>query len=338
MKRVYIVHNRPNDNDCLDEFIAETSREAARQGVYLWYCRWDEDKPTSVDEDNDVMVTFVQDPIGPRKQRVLEKFTRRFPEVLNHPSNVNNARRDLAYPIWRSCGLCCPRPPENVYYDTPLPFIAKDIGKQIGKGFLIDSDKRREWLWEKSKRFYDHPEKFRALDYIDLRAQYGGYHPMHRYVVCRDIVVPVVFAKTKNWNCKATHMTREMRKWTDAQLCQFRDELDVFWNTGFQNVAAHDAALAVSTLGLDFALVDGAIIKEGLNAGRLMLFEVNPYMNLRTAANHGKREVWWPPFAKLLGFDLPIGKLDANAYIKELLDWKGYHLNWRKVRDAATKH
>lgn len=323
MTAVYLVHNRPRDNNCFDDFVERVGPAARDQGVDLRYVYWE--SPWRA-EPGDLVACCLQDPIGPKKRAVIHHHVASGTRVLNHYNFINNALRETAYPTWAAHGLPCPAAPQAFFEGAlpPFPFIVKETGKQMGRGFLINSERRLQWLLTKSKRF--RRDRFRVLKYHDIRTP-DGYHTLHRYLVCGDQVKPVVFAKTKNWCCKASHMVRDVKRWDAAQRQRYRDELEAFW----ASTPSPQIVQSVRLLGLDFALVDTSIQKDGTP----FFWEVNPYANLRPAEATGKPEVWWPMFARLLGVHLPVGLLDSQAYLDNLLSWQGYKLHWRARLDQA---
>jgi hypothetical protein len=351
MKTITFVHNRPSDNDCYDEFALEYLPGLAT----VRWVPWREASAKAL-SGSDLVVCAMQDPVGRVKARAVPMpgLTPRespYGPVLNHPSRMDNARRDVAYRMWREAGIPCPPPPQPFDRDAlrdrfrregAAPILLKDVTRQMGRGYLVDSLKRLDEVYFHSSRFDE--RKFMTLDFIDLRQHFAdGHHRLHRYLVCGDWVLPVVLAKTRGWSCKASHMHRDVVGWTPEQRADFEQELLAFWHSA----VPPEITRSVSALGLDFALVDATVCPgETPGAPRVTIWEVNPYMNLRPKEATGKRERWWPLFADYLltragapaGLTLPLpGPADAAAYVDNVRDWKGYGTYWAKARDEERE-
>lgn len=342
--RVTLIHNRPVENNCYDDF-------AEAYGYSMTHWR---DAPRADAGYDEIAVCCCQDPVGSVKARAIGE------NCLNRPSAMNRVRRDIAYATWRRCGLLCPDAPKLLDLDDlpPYPFLVKDIGKQMGKGFVIHDDSRLDWFV--SCASYREGRYF-AVPYYDLRNP-RGHHELHRFIVCGDRVLPGVYAETRAWSCKASHMAREIKRWERCERLEYTDRLQRFWD--FHRLSVEDELVeAVRSLRLDFALVDCALVRapvwdcrertddETIRSRikttsddwwardvRPFLWEVNPYMNLCPKEVAGKRERWWPFVASYLegrehpgpgdgAYDLDF--VDAREQVELLLNWKGYKQHWR---------
>ena len=88
MRRVFGIHNRPNENDCYDEFAAW----CVERGYPLRYENW---KDFEGCEDDETTFCMMQDPVGRWKAKRLPD------DCINHPKWSNSADRRI-FPITAS--------------------------------------------------------------------------------------------------------------------------------------------------------------------------------------------------------------------------------------------
>lgn len=300
--RVLLTHNRPLENDCYDGFA-----EWLRQHCDVLWRHWRDPLP-----GHDVSVCCMQDPVGKTKLKALPPGT----------LNTHQTGRETYYPTWRQHGIRCPDGPWPFSYDVAerrLPVLLKDLTRQMGRGYACRTAER---LWDVTYTAakFD-AERYSILPLVDVRDE-DGLATLHRYLVCGDRAYPVVLAKTTGWSAKASHMKRDLVSGR-VDRDKFERQLEEFWDS----VPHPSVAQSVAVAGLDFALVDCTVMDDGVP----MMWEVNPYMNLRPAEAVGKREVWWPAFASyILQRDVPMGpRPTARAWTQNILDWQGYKMHWR---------
>ena len=306
------IHNRPLENDCYDDFVKWCRLE---HELPLLYTHWRDDVLTG--DDGTRTVCFMQDPVGKGKARRIPK------DALNHPDTVNRAVRDIAYPIWRNAGLFCPGDAVPFDYGTALeslPCLLKDTGKQMGRVYFVDSEERLDWVWLEASRFNE--DKFRIIPFVDTKYE-DGFYRMHRYLVAGDKAIPCALSKTKSWLSKASRMSAA-KKWSDEEWESFLDEWEVFWNL---ETVHPDIVTAVTSLDVDFALVDATHI-EGED--QPIIWEINPYVNLRPSEVAGKRERTWPFMANyFFGTDIPLQNVSRDEVKKVFMGFKGFGTYWR---------
>jgi hypothetical protein len=299
------IHNRPHDNDCYDGFV-EWLR---KQGVYFEYVRWDEYR----DRGEDVVVTMMQDPVGSRKAGAVPA------RALNHPSSMNRCVRSECYPVWRAEGIRCPGDPKRFRReDVTYPCLLKVIGKQMGRAFRLRNPRDLDHVVFDCATFDE--DKFWIVPFVDTKFP-DGYFRLHRYLVAGEEAIPVVLAKTRSWCSKASHMRTVARGWRDEDWDSLAREFEEFQ----RSAAPPQVTRAVASLGLDFGLVDATLTPQGP-----VVWEVNPYMNLRDAEAAGKPERWWPFFASYLtGRGFPRREITGLEYITRIREFRGYKPNWR---------
>ena len=308
--KVHGIHCRPQDNDCYDQFVDWCNS----QGLPVSYKRWNEFDATAV-EEGDKVVCLMQDPIGRRKAEAVPAG------ALNHPSAMNLAVRDFAYPIWRMTGINCPPPVRDFDFDElaeegDYPYLLKHTAKQMGRGYLVDSLERLEWVAFCAQRFDE--ERFKVIKFIDTRWS-DGFNRMRRYMVCGDQVTPLAIAVTKGWKCKTTEMKpkhQSFEKWVDE------------WIAFYDEPCPPHAMLCCKSLGIDFAFVDTSPTEDG----NYVYWEVNPYMNLRPSGIGPKRD-YWVTFANyLFGTDMPVVRPTADELIHSMRTFEGFKTYWMEER------
>jgi hypothetical protein len=320
--KVWGVHNRPIDNNCFDDF----ARWTRKVGLPFRYVRWSRFDASKVEPD-DRVVCLMMDPIGTRKASVFEDLP-----VVNHPTNVNRCVRDVAYPIWTREKIPCPgwtRPYlEGVSYG--YPFLLKETGKQMGRGYLVNDDERLRWVTKEAKRF--DPDRFRVVPFIDTRWS-DGYFRAHRWLVCGSTALPVTVGKTKGWNCKAGHTP--LKRWTEEQRDDFAREYVEHWN---RKRVPRAVVRATRSLGLDFGMVDATLGERGKLQ---IVWEVNPQINLNPRGVPGKPKRDFALFARFIFPeeyhdripDPAAARITEEEVIHEFTKFKGFKPYWRVERD-----
>lgn len=317
MKKVFAIHNRPNENDCYDWFV----RWSREREYPLEMIHWKDFNPSVVTSQDKVAV-FLQDPVPHNRLKNIPDT------ALN--AFLNNADRRYAYPIWEQNDIICPPSPEPFDYfrlrkEQAFPYLIKDLTKQMGKGFVVDSVKRLDWLMTKSKKFDEND--YWTLKFVDTKYS-DGYYRLHRYLVCGDRAIPCRFAKTPQWNCKGSHMY-EAKQWNQDELQKFISEYSLFWDAPVPS----NVVKAVKLLDIDFALVDTSICER---TGNQIFWEVNPYVNMFPNSSPGIQERWFPFFASYL-YDIPYvdNPVDLEAFARQAIEFKGYKKHWTAKLKAA---
>lgn len=284
-----MVHGRPNDHDCFDGF-------AEHYHDNVEFINWRDVGPR---EPGHLFVSCIQDPVGKNRAAALMAAVDATPgaTLLNAPHIANMSQRQFLYTKWTAEGLLCPEPPKEFDYEFlkaegNYPYLVKDLHKQLGRGYVIQNEDRLDWLYLEATRF--NIDRFWSISFEDLHDE-NGFYVMQRYLVAGDKVLPGMLAKTKKWNCKASHMPRDIRKWTEEERTQYVEELEEFWIS-----KPHpDILKSVRISGLDFCTVDCTLVARGKERVP-MLWELNPMLNLNPSTVIGKPQSWWRFLANFL--------------------------------------